>query len=155
MGETVEEMLAEAEELQYINPDIIIKINFSEAGLQLCAKLAEQGVKTALTLVFTVPQAMAAIQTGTDYLFPFIGRNDEYGNDGLQFVKDLQKIVNEKGYATKIVAASIKNIHQLEKIATARIDYAAIPFELYQKSLRHPLTESGAEKFKEDWRKMK
>lgn len=153
MGESVDDMLAEANRLLEIDEQIVMKINYSEAGLEVCSRLAEKGIKTALTLVFTIPQATAALQTGVDYLFAFIGRNDEYGNDGLRFVKDLQKIIKDNGYSTKVVAASIKNLHQLEEIAVAGIDFAAIPYDLYMKSLQHPLTESGKAKFEEDWRK--
>lgn len=151
MMDTVEDMLNEVARIQEINKDIVIKVNFSKVGLQLCSLLSKQGVKTAMTLVFTIPQAVAALQANVDYIFAFIGRNDEYGNDGLAFITSLQTIIKEKGYSTKIVAASIKNQHQLEEIAKSGIDYAAIPYDLYMKSLYHPLSESGADKFKEDW----
>lgn len=155
MGDSVSDMLAEVKRLKEIDEQIVMKINYSKAGLEVCSLLAKQGIKTALTLVFTIPQATAALQTGVDYLFAFIGRNDEYGNDGLRFIKNLQKMIKEHGYATKVVAASIKNLHQLEEIAVAGIDYVAIPYDLYMKSLAHPLTESGKAKFEEDWRKVR
>lgn len=152
MGDTVEEMLEEAKKIHEIDPKIVIKINFSQAGLQACHQLSQENITCAMTLVFTIPQAIAAMQAGAAYIFAFIGRNDEYGSDGLQFICDLQDIVEHKQYSTKIVAASIKNLHQLDVIACAGIDYAAIPYALYLKSLQHPLTESGAQTFKEDWK---
>ena len=151
MGNTLDTLLNEVDRLVEINKDIVIKINFSEVGLQLCSHLSKKGIKTAMTLVFTIPQAVAAIQAGADYLFPFIGRNDEYGNDGLSFIISLQHLISQKGYPTKVIAASIKNLYQLEQIAKAGIDYAAVPYELYMKSLHHPLTDSGKAAFEEDW----
>lgn len=151
MGNTLEELLDEVDRLIRINKNIVIKINFSEVGLKLCSQLSEQGIKTALTLVFTIPQAIAAIQAGADYLFPFIGRNEEHGNDGLSFIISLQNLIKQKGYSTKVIAASIKNLYQLEQIAKAGIDYAAVPYDLYMKSLYHPLTDSGKVAFEEDW----
>lgn len=151
MGESVEEMLAQADALLAISKDIVIKIDCNEVGLQVCKILSDRGIQTAMTLLFTLPQAMAAIQAGANYLFAFIGRNEEYGVDGLQFIEDLQSIVKEKGYNTKVVAASIKNAYHVQEIAKRNIDYAAIPYDLYKKILFHPLSESGHEQFMKDF----
>ena len=64
-------------------------------------------------------------------------------------------MINQKAYSAKVVAASIKNLHQLEELAAMGVDYAAIPYALYMKSLQHSLTTSGAEKFTADWEKLK
>lgn len=146
-----DEMLSQAEKIHQINKDIVIKINFSEYGLKVCHQLHKQGYKTAMTLIFTLNQAIAAVQAGADYLFPFIGRNDEYGSDGLNFIANVQNMIKLKHYPVKVIAASIKNLHQLEMIAQYGIDYAAIPYDLYKKSLHHPLTISGKEQFEKDW----
>ena len=151
MSETVEEMLQEAEQILAINKDIVIKINFSKNGLKLAKILHERGIKTAMTLIFTVSQAVAALQCECDYLFAFIGRNDNIGTDGLAFIQSLQKIVDLKSYKTKIVAASIKNLFQLSEVAKMGIDYAAVPYNLYISSLDHSLTKSGYEGFLKDW----
>lgn len=105
-----------------------------------------------MTLIFTVPQAVAAINAGADYLFPFIGRSDEYGLDGMDLVSSIQKLITQKDYPVSVVAASIKNLHQLEELAKAGLDYAAIPYGLYIKSLYHPMTETSAEGFSKDWK---
>lgn len=151
MEENVHDMLLEVDKLLKINPKIVIKINFSPEGLKLATILNKRGIKTAFTLIFTINQALAALQTGCDYLFPFIGRNDGIGMDGLDFVCSLQNIINEKHYNTKIVAASIKNLHQLTQIAKMGIDCAAVPYKLYMQSLSHPLTDEGFIQFKNDW----
>lgn len=154
MGDTLEEMLEEVEKIQNISKDIVIKINFSPLGLKLCSILSKRNIKTAMTLLFTVSQAMAAIQAGADYLFPFVGRNEENGTDGLEFVCALQDIVTQKEYDTKVVAASVKNLYQLEFLAKNGVDYAAVTYELYMKSLNHVLTTNGEKQFKEDWAKL-
>lgn len=152
MSNNLKDMIEEVKAIRCINDKAIIKINFSQEGLELCRILSSQGVPTAITLIFTIAQATAAMQAGADYLFAFIGRNDEYGTDGLNFIIDVQHMIKSKNDHTKVVAASIKNLHQLETIAIAGIDYAAIPYDLYIKSLEHPLTESGKAKFEADWK---
>lgn len=155
MGNSVTEMLEQAKKIHAIHSDIVIKINFSKEGLKVCSLLHKQGYRCAMTLLFTLPQVCAALQAGADYIFPFIGRNDEIGADGLSFVKNVQHMINQKAYSAKVVAASIKNLHQLEELAAMGVDYAAIPYALYMKSLQHSLTTSGAEKFTADWEKLK
>lgn len=154
MGDTFEDMIEEVNRIQEIDKNIVIKINFSKEGLKLCKYLKEKGIKSAMTLIFNVAQAIASINAGADYLFVFIGRNDDNGSDGLSIIESIQSIVKEKDYKTKVVAASIKNLYQLEKLSTIDIDFAAIPYNLYIKSLYHPLTESGSETFKNDWQSL-
>lgn len=151
MGNTLEEMREEAQKIHAIHPDIVMKLNFSENALILCRELHEQGIRTAVTLIFTVAQANAAMNAGADYLFPFVGRTDEYGLDGMEMVTSVQKMADLKKEQFSVVAASIKNLHQLEELAKAGVDYAAIPYELYKKSLHHPLTDQGAAGFAADW----
>lgn len=148
---TYEEMLQQAKQLVAIDPAIVIKINFSKDGLRLANTLHKQGVTTAMTLLFTVTQATAAIQAGCKYLFFFIGRNEEQGSDGMEAITELQKMIDSRGYHVYVVAASIKNLFQLEQIARNHIAYAAIPYALYIRSLQHPLTESGAKTFVLDY----
>lgn len=148
---TYEEMLRQAEELLAYSSDIVIKINFSKDGLHLADALHKRGVKTAMTLLFTMGQAVAAINAHVDYLFFFIGRNEEYGSDAMRILSDMQQMIEAKRYPVKTVAASIKNLAQLEKLAAMGVDYAAIPYALYMKSLVHPLTESGARTFEDDF----
>lgn len=152
MGDTLEDMRREAQRIHSIHPDIVMKLNFSKDALILCRELHQQGISTAVTLIFTVSQANAAINAGADYLFPFVGRSDEYGLNGMELIKSIQKMADLKKEHFSVVAASIKNLHQLEELAKAGVDYAAIPFELYEKSLSHPLTDQGAATFAEDWK---
>jgi transaldolase len=154
MSDTFEEMVEEVNKIQEIDKNIVIKINFSKEGLKLCKYLKEKGIKSAMTLIFNVAQAIASINAGADYLFVFIGRNDDNGSDGLSIIESIQSIVKEKDYKTKVVAASIKNLYQLEKLSNIGIDFAAIPYNLYIKSLYHPLTESGNKTFKNDWQSL-
>lgn len=148
---TYDEMLKQTEELLAICNDIVIKINFSKDGLHLADTLHKRGVKTAMTLIFTMGQAVAAINAHVDYLFFFIGRNEEYGSDALRILHNIQDMIKDKRYPVKTVAASIKNLAQLEKLAAMKVDYAAIPYALYMKSLVHPLTDSGTHTFEDDF----
>lgn len=151
MGDTLAEMREAAGRIHAVHPDIVMKLNFSEDSLILCRELHNRGIRTAMTLIFTVAQANAAVNAGADYLFPFAGRTDEYGLDGMRLITAVQRMADYKKESFCVVAASIKNLRQLEELAAAGIDYAAIPYELYKKSLLHPLTEQGYEGFRQAW----
>ncbi len=152
VGDSVQEMVAQAEQILQLDPKIVIKINFSPEGLEVCHILHNRGYRCAMTLIFSVAQAVAAINAGADYVFPFVGRTDAFnGGDGLQMVAAVQQITARRGVS--VVAASIKSIYQLEALAKIGVPYAAIPFGLYKQSLSHPLTTSGLEQFAQDWMK--
>lgn len=152
-SDELEDMKLEAEQLINIYPEIVIKINFSKNGLKLCEYLHQMKVKTALTLVFQLPQVLAAMNAHADYIFFFIGRNDETGVDGMELLVEANRMThNSNSY---IVAASIKNLHHLQQLCKSEIPYAAIPYDLYMKSLYHPLTEVGISGFKEDFQQTK
>lgn len=151
---TLKQMLVSVDEVLAINPTTIIKINFSPLGLNLLKILSKRGIKTATTLIFNTNQATIAIDSGSDYIFPFIGRNDEIGINGIQTITDICNVIKNKNYHTKVVAASIKNVHHLEQAALAGADYAAVPFSLLEKAMYHQLTIDGAETFEHQWRQV-
>lgn len=151
MEETFDDMKKEAEALLAISDRIIIKINFSKEGLKLCSYLHRKGVQTAMTLVFSLPQVAACINAGADYIFFFIGRNEEQGADGLSLLQSADMMCRASD--THLVAASIKHLYHLNALCEMGVEYAAMPYDLYMKSLQHPLTDSGYKQFKADWQK--
>lgn len=150
----LDDMINQADKILSINKNIIIKINFSMLGLNLINLLNKRGVQTACTLIFNVNQASLAINAGANYIFPFIGRNDENGYDGLEVINNICKMIKDNSYTTKVVAASIKNVYHLEKAALAGAHYAAITFDTLQKAMHHDLTVNGAKTFIADWSKL-
>lgn len=149
MGETIEDMLEEVKQIHTIIPNAVIKVNFSPVGLKLCNVLHNQGIKTAMTLVFTLGQVAAAIQANVDYIFFFIGRNEEHGFDGLSLIETANEMCKQTN--THIVAASIKHMYHLQQLCEMNIAYAAIPYQLYKSSLLHQGTDTGRTAFEKDW----
>lgn len=154
MEDSIDKMLKDAEKIIGISKDIVIKVNFSPRGLEFVKKLNKMGIKTAMTLVFSVSQAMLAIEAGADYIFFFIGRNENIGVNGLETLKCICSITKEKEYKTKIVAASIKNPYHVEEAARCGADYAAIPYDMLNKVCYNSLTEEGAADFTKAWGKL-
>lgn len=153
IGTKAEDMLKEAVELAAWAPNVVIKLPMTEDGLYACNELYKKGIKTNVTLIFSAAQGLMAAKAGATYISPFIGRLDDIGTDGMKLVKDLKLILDNYGYATEIIAASIRHIGHVEQAALAGAHIATIPGSLLPQLWKHPLTDIGIEKFLSDWSK--
>ena len=147
-------MIREAEELTAIHPNIVVKIPMTTEGLKAVKTLAEEGIKTNVTLVFSAMQALLAAKAGATYVSPFVGRLDDISQDGMTLIEDIRTIFDNYGYTAEIIVASIRNpIHVLNS-ALLGADVATIPFSVINQLAKHPLTDAGIKKFLEDWEKV-
>jgi transaldolase len=148
-----EGMVKEARELSKIHDNIVVKIPLLVDGLKATRILAEEGIKTNVTLVFSPLQALMAAKAGATYVSPFIGRLDDISQEGLLLVEQIVEIYSNYAYDTEIIVASIRNpLHVLES-ALMGADIATIPFNVLSKLAAHPLTDKGLKAFLDDWNK--
>ncbi|MED0961156.1 fructose-6-phosphate aldolase [Bacillus paramycoides] len=153
---TAEEMIAQAEELIKINggdKNITIKLPMTLAGLEACRYLTEKGVKTNVTLIFTVNQALLAARAGATYVSPFLGRLDDISEDGVQLVAKIAELFFIHQLDTQIIAASVRHPDHVTRVAMAGAHIATIPYKVIEQLAMHPLTDQGIEKFAADWAK--
>lgn len=146
-----EGMIQEGRELAKIHKNIVIKVPITEEGLKAVKVLAEEGIRTNVTLIFSAPQALLAARAGAAYVSPFLGRLDDVGSVGMDLVADIASIFEIHDIDTEIIAASIRNpIHVLDA-AKAGAHIATVPFNVIKQMLKHPLTDIGIERFLKDW----
>ena len=151
---TAEEMIAQAEELIKINGgDVTIKLPMTLAGLEACRYLTEKGVKTNVTLIFTVNQALLAARAGATYVSPFLGRLDDISEDGVLLVAKIAELFDVHQLDTQIIAASVRHPDHVTRVAMAGAHIATIPYKVIEQLAMHPLTDQGIEKFAADWAK--
>jgi len=151
VGLETDEMVAEAKEVAQWADNVVVKIPMTEAGLKAVNILSNEGIKTNVTLVFTVSQAILAMKAGATYISPFIGRLEDIGTDAYQLIEDLRKIIDVYNFDSEIIAASIRTQPHLEEVARRGADIATIPASLFEDLWSHPLTDSGIEGFLADW----
>jgi len=152
---TAEEMIAQALELAKINnndPKITIKLPMTLDGLEACRYLSQKGIKTNVTLIFTVNQALLAARAGATYVSPFLGRLDDISEDGVQLVTRVAEVFRVHKLETQIIAASVRHPDHVTRVALAGAHIATIPFKVIEQIAKHPLTDQGIEKFAADWR---
>lgn len=148
-------MIAEARELAGIHKNIVVKIPMTVDGLKAVRTLAEEGIRTNVTLIFSPLQALMAAKAGAAYVSPFVGRLDDLAQDGMVLVEQIIDIFDNYGYETEVIVASVRNpIHVLES-ALMGAHIATIPFSVLGKLASHPMTDKGIRSFLDDWNKRK
>lgn len=148
-----DKMVKEAKKLAKINHNIVIKIPMCEEGLKATNLLRQEGIKTNVTLVFSAQQALLAARAGAYFVSPFVGRLDDIGVDGMKIVSDIVGIYKEYNIKTQIIVASIRHSKHVLEAAKTGADIATVPYKVFKTMLKHPLTDSGIEKFLDDYNK--
>ncbi|MBK6751883.1 MAG: fructose-6-phosphate aldolase [Pyrinomonadaceae bacterium] len=146
-------MLSEGRELAKIADNVVIKVPLTLDGLKACRTFREEGTKVNVTLCFSAAQALLAAKAGASYISPFIGRLDDIAQDGMQLIRDIVQIYDNYGFATEVLAASIRHPMHIVDCALAGADVATIPFKVITQLVKHPLTDKGLEGFMSDWKK--
>jgi transaldolase len=149
-----EGMLKEARHYAKFGPQVVIKVPLIVEGLKAVKILAQEGVKTNVTLCFSAVQALLAAKAGATYVSPFVGRLDDVSQDGMSLIADIVQIYRNYGFATKVLVASVRHpIHVLEA-AKLGAHVATIPYAVVEQLAKHPLTDVGLKKFLADWEKV-
>ncbi|NLY39160.1 MAG: fructose-6-phosphate aldolase [Firmicutes bacterium] len=148
-------MVQEARQLAAIHENVVIKIPITLEGLQAVSILAEEGIKTNVTLVFSVNQALLAARAGAAYVSPFVGRLDDIGTDGIDLVRNIVTVFERHLIETEVIAASIRHPEHVTAAALAGASIATVPFKVLKQMVNHPLTDLGIERFIADWKKAK
>lgn len=147
----VEGMVAEGQEIAAIHPNIVVKLPVTEAGLAATHRLSHLGVRVNVTLIFQPLQALLAAKAGAAYVSPFLGRLDDIGHEGIEILPQIREIFDRYGFDCQILAASLRHpIHVLEA-ALNGADCATMPYAVFQRLWRHPLTDEGLAKFLKDY----
>ena len=148
-----EGIIREGKELAKIDDKIVVKVPMIKDGVKAIKKFTSEGIRTNCTLVFSPGQALLAAKAGASYVSPFIGRLDDISQDGIELIAQIRLIYDNYGYGTEILAASVRHTIHLIKCAEIGADVATCPLSVITALLKHPLTDSGLEKFLADHKK--
>jgi transaldolase len=146
-------MIKEANALVKIDPKIVVKVPMIQEGIKAIKYLSDKGIKTNCTLVFSAGQALLAAKAGATYVSPFIGRLDDISQDGLDLIQQIIQIYDNYGFKTQVLAASVRHTMHLLKCAEMGADVVTCPLNVITALIKHPLTDSGLEKFLSDYNK--
>jgi transaldolase len=121
---------------------VLIKIAATWEGIRAAEQLEADGVRCNLTLMFSLPQAVACADARVTLVSPFVGRIMDWykrrdGRDfgpeddpGVQSVRRIYAYFKHFGHATEVMGASFRNIGQV--LALAGCDLLTISPELLE-----------------------
>lgn len=151
----VEGMDREGRELATIAENVVIKLPITREGLQVCARFADEGIATNLTLCFSPAQALLVAKAGASYVSPFVGRLDDVGQDGMQLIREIVQIYDNYEVPTQVLVASVRHPQHVVEAALIGADVATVPFKVLDQLYHHPLTDIGLQRFLADYRSMR
>ena len=151
VSETAGEMVPEARALAALHPNIVIKVPMCPEGLAATRLLADEGIRTNVTLVFTANQALLAARAGASFASVFMGRLDDIGHDSVAVLREIMGAYDNYEITTRVIAASIRHPVHVTQAALAGADIATIPPKVLRQMVAHPLTDKGIKAFKDDW----
>ncbi|MGX9725954.1 MAG: fructose-6-phosphate aldolase [Candidatus Electronema sp. VV] len=146
-------MVAEGRELAKLHKNIVIKVPMTADGLKAVKRLAAEGIRTNVTLIFSPAQALLAAKAGAAYVSPFVGRLDDIAQDGMGLISEIMTIFRNYGYESEVIVASVRSPMHVIQSALIGADIATIPYKVIAQLARHPLTDLGMEQFLADWEK--
>lgn len=147
-------MVKEGRDLAKFHKNIVVKIPMLIEGLKAVRRLAKEGIRTNVTLVFSPTQALLAAKSGASYVSPFVGRLDDVSQSGMEIVQQIVTIFKNYQYPTEVLVASIRHPIHLVEAALMGAHVATMPFGVIQQLAKHPLTDVGLKKFLSDWEKL-
>jgi transaldolase len=148
-----DQMLKEALEIHSWHPQIVVKVPLIENGIKLVNTLSEKGIRTNVTLVFSVSQALLAAKAGATFISNFVGRVDDISAEGMEAVAETVAMVETYGFDSEVLVASVRHpLHVVQAIQSGA-HIATMPLKIIEMMFKHPLTDSGLTRFLDDWNK--
>lgn len=129
---TAKEMFAQGKEMYSWIPNAYVKYPCTSEGLRAAQMSVRQGLRVNLTLCFSQQQAAAvyAATKGTRapvYVSPFVGRLDDFGQNGMDLVKNVKRMLTHGDGHLLVLAASIRNLEQLLCCLWLDVDLVTVP----------------------------
>ena len=149
-----QEVYQQAKEIAELGKNIVVKIPFALEYLSVIDRLTKEGIRINVTLIFSLLQALCAAKLGVAYISPFIGRLDDIDVDGVAIVAEIVDMVAIHGFSSQVLSASVRHVMHFHKVLLAGSDVATIPPSLFERLIKHPLTEQGMKKFDQDWQQL-
>lgn len=151
-SEDTEGMLKDAEViLRHVDEGVYIKVPINWNGLKAIKHLKSQGVRVTGTAIYTVNQGFLALEAGADYIAPYYNRMESLNIDPEDGIRSFASMIKKYGYGTRILAASFRNIAQVNKSFLSGAQAATVEPSLLLGALSMPDIEKAVSDFSRDW----
>jgi transaldolase len=149
-----DDIYEEGLKLASVAPNVVVKVVMTPDGLEAGKRLVDHGIPINVTLTFSPAQAILAAEIGARYVSPFLGRLDDVAADGMHVLAAICDIYEIQGYETQVLAASLRHPMHVVEAARMGADVATMPYDVFEKLVKHPLTDIGLARFDADWKEL-
>lgn len=148
----VDGMLRDADAMLHnVDDKVYVKVPTTMDGLKAMRILKNRGNNVTATAIYTMAQGLLAIEAGADCLAPYYNRMEALNIDPEEVIRAFSKMIAQYGYATKIIAASFKNMGQVNKAFLAGAQAATVDPSILKSALGKPDIEKAVADFQADW----
>lgn len=149
--DNADDMVKMATDISALSSNFVIKIPTNKEGIKAARRLEHAGIRTNMTLVFSPAQAIMPGKLHAKYVSPFVGWKEDYGDDGMNYVKDVVDIYRNYDFDTEIIVAAIRNAKQIQQAAIYSADIVTCSLAVYESSFYNPYTDLGLQIFQDAW----
>lgn len=150
-----QDMILEAEHIRNrVGSSTYVKIPAVSEGIKAIKELSKRGCRTTATAVYTPMQAFMAAKAGADYVAPYVNRIDNLGASGVAVVSAIHEMFRNNQLKTKILAASFKNVHQIEALCRLGVDAATVSPTVMEAFLQNASVNEAVNNFTADFEKL-
>ena len=152
ISQTVDEIVAEAQQLQQLDFDVVVKIPTTEIGLTAIKHIKQHtNIVVLATAIYSTQQGFLAALCGADYLAPYVNRIDTMGGDAIKVVTDLQQLITVNQLDCYLLPASFKNTLQVIEVMKLGVGAITLPIDIAAQMLSHPAIQPAVDQFSQDW----
>jgi len=152
IGSTAEDIIKEAHYvISRLSGNNIIKVPVTKEGIKAIKLLSKDGIEVLGTTIYTPLQAMIAALSGAQYVAPYVNRIDNLTRNGINVVREINKLFCENQISSKILAASFKNLQQVHFSCVSGAHSLTLPPDLMKKLIYYPETDNDLKKFINEW----
>lgn len=145
-------MMREADAvLNRVDDRVFIKVPTNETGLKVMRALKNEKAGVTATAVYSKIQGYLALEAGADFIAPYYNRMENLDIDSFETIASLAEQIRNYGYKTKILAASFKNIAQVNAAFAAGAQTATLPPELLHEAMGMAAIGKAVDDFHSDW----
>lgn len=145
-------IMAEAEAiLKNVDDKVFIKVPVTEQGLKAIRALKAKGINVTATAIYTKVQGLLAMEAGADFIAPYFNRMENMDIDPVEVITTFAQMIEEYQYSTKILAASFKNMKQVNTAFECGAQTATLQPALLHDAFKMPAIKKAVKDFAVDW----
>ena len=157
---SVDDMMKQAREFYQWIPNAHIKFPTTTEGLKAAEICVKEGIRVNMTLVFSQEQAAAVYaatkgaKKGDVFLSPFVGRLDDRGENGMDFISNVLKMYQQGDGHVEVLTASVRSQEHFLKSLELGSDIITSPLKIL-KEWKETGMPVSSEKLKVESQKLK